>query len=308
MKQLFTRRQTCPICDFGDYRILCRLNQTDPVYRRFLEIEPTFRRSFWDDVARGLLNDQLFEVVKCRACGLIFQTTILSDAGMSKLYSSWIDAEALAEYRAKTQLGLVAQGHRGLLDLVGVYGNSTARRLRLLDFGAGTGEFCRIAQSKGFDVCALELSNERKKELSQRGIPVITPADLQPESFDAVFLNQVVEHLSRPREVLAFVHKILKSNGILWVAVPNCRTVERLLKNHEFTTDTHKQVCIQHVNCFINKTLRDLLNRSGFRIITDPRAYLKLACSRNPLRIAKCLLRPYKRYLTATNFFCRKVG
>jgi 2-polyprenyl-3-methyl-5-hydroxy-6-metoxy-1,4-benzoquinol methylase len=96
---------------------------------------------------------------------------------------------------------------------------------RLLDIGAGSGYIAAYFKDRGLDVVAVD----RERHLAE-GIDVkfceTTGVDLpfEPESFDVVLYNHVIEHVGeRPeqRAHLAEIYRVLKPAGVLYLAVPN---------------------------------------------------------------------------------------
>ncbi|MGF1461460.1 MAG: class I SAM-dependent methyltransferase [Leptolyngbyaceae cyanobacterium] len=72
------------------------------------------------------------------------------------------------------------------------------------------------------------------------------------ESFDAVIINQVLEHVFKPERFLAEVHRILRLNGKLLITVPFC------WDEHEQPNDYAR---------YSSFGLIDLLERNGFEVI-----------------------------------------
>jgi 2-polyprenyl-3-methyl-5-hydroxy-6-metoxy-1,4-benzoquinol methylase len=76
----------------------------------------------------------------------------------------------------------------------------------------------------GFDVHGIELNSDvaRAAEVNT-GLPVHTVDDFWRQSdlyFDAIYLGDVLEHLSNPRELLVNLSRRLKQNGILFLEGP----------------------------------------------------------------------------------------
>lgn len=101
----------------------------------------------------------------------------------------------------------------------------TLRRLTgepdLIDVGCGDGFFLRLVPGQRrrgieFNPDAARRARERGLAVEERGVETL-PAG----SADVVTLFQVLEHVSRPREVLEAVERVLRPGGRLFVAVPN---------------------------------------------------------------------------------------
>jgi 2-polyprenyl-3-methyl-5-hydroxy-6-metoxy-1,4-benzoquinol methylase len=98
---------------------------------------------------------------------------------------------------------------------------------KILDIGCSTGEFLKLAVGCGFDVAGIEPIAELR-EIAERalgGRPIksqpIEEAEFEAESFDAVTMWDVVEHLIDPRGTLMRLHWLLKPGGYLGIATLN---------------------------------------------------------------------------------------
>ena len=100
----------------------------------------------------------------------------------------------------------------------------------LLDIGAGTGFFLRAAKKRGWSVMGIE-PNLSARTLANSKIPnTVFDADtlqtLPEKSFDVITLWHVLEHLPNLEEDVKTIHKLLKPNGRILVAVPNFKSFD----------------------------------------------------------------------------------
>lgn len=98
---------------------------------------------------------------------------------------------------------------------------------KLLDIGAGTGDFLKLAKDNGWEVKGIE-PNEKARFLGEtKGIPLSETIDsLQGQSFDIVTLWHVLEHLPELNDTIKKIEGFVKPGGILIVAVPNFRSFD----------------------------------------------------------------------------------
>lgn len=308
LQSLFIRRENCPVCSSKSFETICRILQDDPKYLEFLALEPTFCDSFWGDVQEGILKGQVFEVAKCRSCHFLYQTNILSDAGMELLYTKWIDKRALTLHKSKQDTESSLKTFDRTLAFISSYKKRTGdRQFSILDFGAGVGDFCLFAKSQGHVVYAYELSEERKRELSDKSIVCLSKEHMRERKFDIVVLDQVLEHVARPAQVLSIIYDLLEEDGVLYVATPNCKTVESLLRKGQLTHRTFQQLSPQHINAFTNTTLRTLLKRQKFRVINSPLSHIRSLSRKNIIDVAKRAIKPYYIHFASTALFCVKL-
>jgi SAM-dependent methyltransferase len=80
-------------------------------------------------------------------------------------------------------------------------------------------------RAAGWDVAGLEPDPAARAFAESAGLTVsegpLTTGLFPPESFDAVTMNHVIEHLHEPREVLREIVRVLRPGGTVWVATPN---------------------------------------------------------------------------------------
>jgi len=145
---------------------------------------------------------------------------------------------------------------------------------RLLDIGCGTGNFVFRAQELGWEAYGIEVSRRNtdflRNELGLNVVNVsIEEVNFDPEYFDVVILNHVLEHLRDPKSVLKKIYEFLKKGGILAIYVPNefgCLYSKLMLDALLFYFQPRERPT-DHLYFFNKKTIRLLLRTIGFEII-----------------------------------------
>lgn len=105
---------------------------------------------------------------------------------------------------------------------------------KLLDVGAGAGEFVSLMRAAGWDAEGLDPDPDAVQAAREAGIPVVCgdierfAIDENAESYDAITLNHVIEHLHDPTRALAACRRLLKPDGVIWIATPNLDSEGRL--------------------------------------------------------------------------------
>jgi 2-polyprenyl-3-methyl-5-hydroxy-6-metoxy-1,4-benzoquinol methylase len=98
-------------------------------------------------------------------------------------------------------------------------------RGRLLDVGTGDGHFLDIARRAGFETDATEVSRTGAAWAEKRGHRVhvgqLTQLDLPTETFDVITMWHVLEHVPDPGLTLRRARELMRSDGVLVLAVPN---------------------------------------------------------------------------------------
>lgn len=124
--------------------------------------------------------------------------------------------------------------------------------LRVLDVAGGNGQFLAYTGRKTGDV--LDISESGLRTAEARGFRAIrgdveSRFPVEPETYDAAYCFEVLEHLHRPNKTLTEIHHALKPGGVLFVGQPNMRA-----------DGSH------HVRRYYLKPLLDDLRKCGFRI------------------------------------------
>ena len=207
-----------------------------------------------------------FPIVRCEQCRLVFanpqvdESLVLDEyrgGGSSEL---WVDV-----LTSERQLELDRVKFNEILDELESFRNGG----RLLDVGTSIGLFLHLAVKRGWrgigtefgeralayarDELGLDVSPKRVDELA-----------LERESLDVVTLLSVLEHVNEPRAMLAELAQLLRPGGALYVIVPNVDSLAcRVLHERAATFDGRN-----HLIYFSPQTLRDLMEREGYEVVT----------------------------------------
>jgi SAM-dependent methyltransferase len=137
--------------------------------------------------------------------------------------------------------------------------------VRLLDIGAGSGEFLAAAKARGCEVLGLE-PGEGYARYARRayGVAVLTEgwdeARLPAARFDVISANHVIEHLRDPVAALAAIAGWLGPGGVAFVAVPDLSPSRK---------PPFERFHFAHVHNFVPETLLAAARRAGLE--PDPR-------------------------------------
>lgn len=162
-------------------------------------------------------------IAACLDCGLVQLRDLPDDSALSRFYAT----DYRQEYRKAAQpkprhiynAGLAAQRR---LDLMAPW---VQPGQKLLDIGAGGGEFVYLATRRGLEAEGID-PNGGYLDFARAayGVPLrlAEVADLQGRArFDVITMFHVLEHLAHPADVVAQVHYLLLDGGIFVVEVPN---------------------------------------------------------------------------------------
>ncbi len=156
----------------------------------------------------------------CGDCGLIQQAHMPTTDELKHYYASEYRMDYKGTWRPKPKHvhRSVRQALRrcDFLRSCGITGG------RLLDIGAGSGEFVFICRHRGFRSRGAEpnlgYSSYAREEY---GVEMLTQELAEVEGVhDIITLFHVMEHLPSPRDVFAHLHGLLAPGGVLFIEVP----------------------------------------------------------------------------------------
>lgn len=234
----------CPLCDCA--------------------VAPRPARTVPQSVAAGVAVDTfgssrkragVVHVARCAECGLGWQSPMPTAEALNEIYRSMEDKHRLLEVSrwerpARRYLRLLSR-HAG-----GVRG-------RLLDVGCSTGVFLAESLRHGWDATGIEpsawLASHAQARLGARVLQTtLEAAVFDDQSFTAVTLWDVLEHMTDPVGALRKVIRLLRPGGIVGVNVPNIDSLpSRFLGTH------WPMVLPEHTFYFAPRSLRRLFERSG---------------------------------------------
>lgn len=93
---------------------------------------------------------------------------------------------------------------------------------RILDIGAGTGEFLNVAKENGWESVGVEPSEKAKAIALKKGVSFAeTTSILENHSFDVITMWHVLEHVPNIENQITELKRLLKPTGTILIAVPN---------------------------------------------------------------------------------------
>ena len=100
--------------------------------------------------------------------------------------------------------------------------NAYSQKGTLLDIGAGTGDFLKVAKSKGWQITGIEPNDKAKATAVAKGVCFAeNTSELSSHSFDTITMWHVLEHVPDVEKQIAELKRLLKPTGTIFIAVPN---------------------------------------------------------------------------------------
>ena len=176
----------------------------------------------------------------------------------------------------------------------------------LLDVGCSSGQFMFWAKERGFECKGVEI-NKRTAEIARaNGFEVhngfLDSAPFEKNSFDVVYLGDVIEHVNNPRALVNEAESFLKDGGLFVFSTPNMDCFwsdTTLLMYRLFRIPWAAVTPPHHLFQFSIGNLSRLLNENGFNVTHAE------FVSPSSLKYELGSLHLYKRYKahkTPTNF------
>lgn len=287
----FHFRPNCEVCGSSDHRILQSKPYADDA------ILPFLRTYYEGKVDESMLQGAIYEIAECTECGFMWQTWILKDEGMVKLYSQWIDPHVSEEKKNLTQQKLAAGFKKEMILASGF----VKRGEPVLDVGMGWAYWASFAKNWGFDVYGTEIADDRKQNAEKLGIKIVDQNNLPQNFFRYMNSEQSMEHIPNPIETMKALSASLAPGGVLRIAVPNAGKI----KSRIVASDWHAQKDVfhplEHINCFSHKSLTRLGQEVGLRVVTRPVLHFLRYGPKQC--VTACIASVYSRFFGTTLLF-----
>jgi SAM-dependent methyltransferase len=224
-------------------------------------------RRFSESKYGGLLDDWMEElqpeIVFCKECGHHWYLRQPSPEQLSFMY---------ANGRPLSSGRLTREPNQEMVNEMSQLAKLTGKmHPRLLDFGSGFGRWARAAARTGFDVYAYEPIKVRGAESVDEFTLVHDLSEIAGMQFDAVNLEQVLEHIPDPIHTLQTIKSFFSEDTILRVRVPNIfRPPEGSCVWTDWPYDgirVHAMAPFEHLHGFTPRSLVNVIERSGYELI-----------------------------------------
>lgn len=245
---------------------------------------------------RKILYDKgEYKIAQCRNCGFIYVSPLPSGDDLKDLevYTEdpfgYLEASETCECgaaRISEPLGmqkrlssfqkrLEARLQEGLSYywLPHILSEFFVRPGRILDVGCGPGSLIELMKANRWEGTGIELSPKYVRYAKSKQLDVIEgtlkEAKLGSESFDVVTMMHTLEHIPEPLLELQEAMRVLKTQGLLVVAVPNISSLMARISGASWEWIAPPL----HLYYFTPRTLRRMAEKAGFRVIKTMTAY-----------------------------------
>lgn len=201
------------------------------------------------------------DIWRCHQCRVMFRNPRPTQQEIIRSYETGL---TYAQWQKETNIREILWRER-----VGIVSRHMSSG-KLLDIGTGDGFFLSLLGTR-YDISSTEISTAGALHANQRGfsprIGDFLELDYTDESFDVITLWHVLEHVLQPGRLLRKIHKVLKTNGILALAVPN--------EQHSLIFNAWQEMPLGkleygqeiHVTHFLPGVLKNYLKKNGFDLL-----------------------------------------
>jgi 2-polyprenyl-3-methyl-5-hydroxy-6-metoxy-1,4-benzoquinol methylase len=217
-----------------------------------------------------------YTLVRCKKCGLVYINPRPSKSILMSLYTSGDYCSRYQPYdMSRIDKDTETKGYTELLDNL----ENFIGKGRLLEIGMGYGLLLHAAKNRSWQVFGIETStqqisfvkNQLNIDCSQN---TFENMNFDENSFEAVVMDNVLEHMFDPKKILLKVNKILSNEGMVVIRVPNVygfycqisRYYNKIYDSPRKYKYRSERVSLQHMYEFSLKTLHKLLDITGFHI------------------------------------------
>ena len=178
----------------------------------------------------------------------------------------------------------IQQAHQKLSDYREIVRQVNKQKLgkgRILEIGGYAGILLNEFKIAGWNVEGLEPHQRAVKYTKEKfGIQMLQKtledSPFESKAFDAIIMLHVIEHLYDPHTGIAIIFRLLKDNGLLIIETPTYDT----LMYRAFGRRERSISCNGHIFFFTFRTLKDLLERNGLKVIKQEKVGRTLTIDR----------------------------
>ncbi len=208
-----------------------------------------------------------FELRKANDCDLIFLSPQPKGEALGIIYPARYLPFQFSRMRGPARIGrdfLQGRKAKALVELAGADG-------KILDVGTGSGILIRqLARVRGSreNLYANDFSEEVLAPLHREGFQTVVGQAEQldlAERFQAISLNQVLEHLQNPVKVVDRLRQLLAPGGYLFIETPSTDGLDAQFFRKRYWGGYHIP---RHFWLFNESSLRELLAGAGLRVIS----------------------------------------
>jgi 2-polyprenyl-3-methyl-5-hydroxy-6-metoxy-1,4-benzoquinol methylase len=222
---------------------------------------------------RGFGIDRTFQILRCRQCSIVFTYPFLEGDELERYYDNQMVAfngeggqVVMEQYLNDKESNWRKMGYLRRLEEIKSLAPPGSS---VLDVGCGAGLFLDCLRANGYDVYGIELSQwgartavkELGLKVHKTNLPGLVNKSIP--KFKVITMFDVLEHSTNPEADLIIARELLVEGGSLVINLPNINSLISRLTGPSW----NKLIPPNHTFHFSTKTLKKILEKSGFEIV-----------------------------------------
>ena len=202
----------------------------------------------------------------CNSCSMVSQNPIPTEHQVEQYYAT----EYRQDYKQvfEPKLKHIYRAGNLALDRLGFLTKNNVVSGKLLDVGAGGGEFTYVSSQLGFDSTGIEPNigySNYAKDQYQANVKTGQLAEVDGK-FDVITMFHVMEHIPDPIKTFKKLYDLLNEDGFLFIEVPNIESFSQSPGNTFFKAHIHYFSAATLIACASQYFVSADLDNSGNNI------------------------------------------
>ena len=218
-----------------------------------------------ENVQKGHYSTDVFHIVRCSKCGLVYVDPMPTDEDLKKYYS---ESEESLKFMQENFINTGRMQKKGWTKTLKVIEYYSPNKGRILDIGCGPGWFLDTARERTWDTYGVDMSSFFSKFAQEKlGLNVFCgrfeEANFKENFFDVITMFDFIEHVKKPLDLLRNVRHILKDDGLLVITTADIDSLCAKI----YGINWRQIIPIGHIYYFSRKSMRNILEKAGFKIL-----------------------------------------
>jgi SAM-dependent methyltransferase len=200
---------------------------------------------------RVKLQKYEFNIVRCVACSHVY--VLNAKTATESPFNKEISVDA---YKPR---------HVQIINQIKLVFNKSNRVIKIADIGAGYGHLAKlISKENRFDYHGFEPGIGRAEFCQKNGLNVVNQLFvISDEKYDVIIMDNVLEHVSNPIEIIDSIEKSLNNSGMFICIVPNVFDIRQFNKNWR---DVEHWQPNYHINYFSYTDLKKISSKFNMKL------------------------------------------
>lgn len=147
---------------------------------------------------------------------------------------------------------------------------------KLLDVGCGEGHILKFFHEAGWTVEGIDYSSAGLESINPAYGKFLSTGDIyellnnrskEARHYDVIWLQNVLEHVLEPVELLKFLKGLLTDDGVLVITVPNDESAyQKELYEKNYVTNEYWIAAPDHISYFNHESLKKIVEATGWQL------------------------------------------